>query len=257
LPPWPTTTAEQEDWQQLANTRRFAWAALYRIDNAESITSVSDPREFTFSFFTLRRTQGSHRFPRQLDQGDAVLNTQAPRALGAVEDMAFAVPWLVNLKVVGAWDASGSPEEPLGLPSEAIANPTGTAEGRLIAQMLPPGAYLVDRLTGAYYRVTQRVFTGSSDDSYDYRATLTLDREILAPDVDTDLEGEPGHGVVDGVGVDSGFIDDEDEDSRDFWVFPPPVDRAATASVSTDDYPVFDGKQPVVAIETRQITIAP
>ncbi len=250
---WPGTDAPDEEkdaWKERFSSRRFAWTAFHKLESDIFTLDVDQSRLFTFYFVTLRRTQATHRFPRQ-DDYDTMLNTIAPRALGPAEDMAFAVPWLVNLTIFGTWDVNGDPlldnaGNPIstGLPAEAIANPNLTDESRLTAQMLAPGSYLIDRINGEIYQVKQRNFTGTGN-RYDYQATLTLDREIDISDVDDVNQ----NGQVDGIGLPG-----PDEDSRDFWVFPPPVNRVDSED---DEFPIFNGKQPVVAIETRQISIAP
>jgi len=231
LPPYPNN--DESKWQEQLAGRRFAWAALHRLE--ENPTSADQPRSIVVYLVTLRRAQSTHRFARQ----DPQSTPAEPRALGRREDLIFPAPWLVRLTIAGNWDAVGNPRDPLGVPSEATANRIAGSNGELIARLLMTGSVLIDRVVGHVYRVKQQRFTGSGAD-YDRYATLTLDREINVEDVGV----APGGTVQ--IGVD---------DLRDFWVFPPPVVRGGQGA--DEAYPVFDGQQPVVAIETRQMVFSP
>ncbi len=243
LPPLPPPgDPERERWEELLNSRRFAWAVLHRIGNLVSIQDPAvDPRSMTLYLVTLRRTQLNNRFARQNPAG----TTTAPLALGPEEDMVFPVPWLINLEVLGAWDSgTGEALEGLtGLPSEAVANSGATDDGRLIARMLQTDSVLIDRLTGSVYTVTNHRFTGDGE-NLDKEATVTLDREITVRDVDTNGDGQAD--VLSAA---------PSEVRRDFWVFPPPV--AAERPSGQDGFVFFDGRQPVVGIEVRQMFFSP
>ena len=241
-------------WDAMLDARRFAWAVLYRIENAASITPA-DPRSIDFYLVTLRRTQLNHRFARQ--DPNVTNPTTQPQALDLDEDMLFPVPWLVNLRVAGRWDADGDPPgdffneaeaPPEGVPSEAVANPGGAAAGQLIAQMLQTGSILIDRLNGNVYTVKSHRFTGDDAD-FDHEATVTLDREITVADVDTDWTADGGPALNDRADLTSPY----DEASRDFCVFPPPVLAERPAS----GFVLFDGRQPVVGLEVRQMFFSP
>ncbi len=223
-------------WNTLLDSRRFAWAVLYRFNE---LPTTNETRSMTFYLFTLRRTQPTHRFARQDDMAPPV----TPQALDATEDMLFPVPWLIKLKILGNWidpeiAGGGTQLLPSGVASEAVANPGASppAEGRLIAQMLQPGSVLVDRVTGHVLKVEQHRYTGTGA-SFDHQATVTLDREITGSDIGVTIDTAIGPGDV----------------LRDFWVFPPPVviDRPEQGFV------VFDGRQPVVGVETRQMFFSP
>lgn len=234
--PPPPNDPTIDRWRSLFESRRFSWTVLHKIDGTPA---ANQPRNMTFFFVTTRRAQSAQRFARQNPTPPGPFNTE-PEALPATEDMLLPVPWLVNLQVKGNWDpGNGTPLDPKGVPSEADALPGAGGNGRLIAQMLQPGSVLIDRLTGNVYTVKQHRFTGTGD-NFDKRATVTLDREILGADVD---DG----GIV-------GTVDIGTEDLRDFWVFPPAVDRGAGGE---DGFPIFDGGQPVVGVEVRQMVFTP
>ncbi|MEE9294573.1 MAG: hypothetical protein V3W34_06400 [Phycisphaerae bacterium] len=239
LGPWPNDGGPRDaQWQQQLANRRFAWAVLHKLDAPLPMTG-DETRSMTMYFVTLRRTQSTHRFARQIPAPANPNPITQPQALPPNEDMMFPVPWLINLQVVGTWP----PQNPTGIPSEAVANPLENAASQLIAQMLQRGSVLIDRFNGNVYTVKQHRFTGANN--YDHRATVTLDREITITDVDD------GSG---GGTADNGSVEMGSEDLRDFWVFPPPVVRIPGGDPS---YPVFDGKQPVVGIETRQMVFTP
>jgi len=237
-----TQPNELAQWEQRLSERRFAWAVLYKFDKPPPETPTAT-RHMTFYFVTLRRTRSLQRFARQ----DAMFPSGEPRALAKEEDVLFPVPWLVNVKLLGAWDAGGIPQSPTGIASLAVANPDAAEESWLIPQMLETGSILIDRLNGAVYTVKDRRFTGDGD-TFDYKAELTLDREVSVSDVDTDPDG-PGLSEPDGI------ANLETEDLRDFWVFPPSV--LAEENTRTDGYVTFDGKQPVVGVEVRQMFLTP
>ncbi len=249
LGPLPGVTGPLDaQWNQQLASRRFAWAVLYKLD-APTPAAADDQRSITMFFVTLRRTQSTHRFARQDDQGavpplppQPFLWTNAPQSLAPANDMIFPVPWLVNLQVNGDW--TNVPPGSTGIPSEAIANPGGAAAGRLISHMLQTESMLIDRLSGAVYTVKSRRSTGSGN-NFDDEATVTLDREIVVADVDDGSNGGTAG---------SGAVEPNTEDLRDFWVFPPPASRGPGED---DNFPIFEGKQPVVGIETRQMIFRP
>jgi type II secretory pathway pseudopilin PulG len=242
----PTTPGPLLDrWQARLADRRFAWAVLHRFVPGTFASSATDaPRQLSMYYVTLRRSQSTHRFARQADIPGGITDTAAPTALGPEDDMMFAVPWLVRLEVLGNWGPGGNGLDPTGVPSEAVANPDATDTGRLIAQMLHTGSVLIDRITGSVYTVQQHRFTGTGN-AYDFRATLTLDQEIKATDL--------GASSVK-VGVhDDGTPANLGGDLRDFWVFPPPV----LPDEREGGFVTFDGVQPVVNVEVRQMRFVP
>jgi hypothetical protein len=251
MEPYPTGSPPPDPvafdrWETQFANRRFAWAVLYKFNSPDAING-DDVRDMTFYFVTLRRTQATHRYARQDDSLGANSNTMTPQALGPDEDMRLPVPWLVNLKIVGYWDSgtgatldfNNDPTRGIGIPSEAIANEGGAEGGRLIAQMIQRGSVLVDYKRGAVYTVNEHRYTGTGT-AYDYEATLTLDREVVVADIDSDAFNTP-------------TTIEPDDDNRDFWVFPPAVIRPSP----DDAFPAFDGKQPVVSVVTRQMFFAP
>ncbi len=240
---------EQNRWDELLGARRYIWSVLYKFDDPVPVTGT-ETRSVTMFFFTLRRTQSSHRFARQ--EYASIAPTTAPQALVLNQDMLFPVPWLINLKVIGNWDPmTGDSAASTGVPSEALTNPTSDPAARLIGRMLQPGAILIDRLTGAVYTVKDHRYVGPNL-TYDEEAAITLDREILFTDLGLPSTTPPPLVRIDTI--DDGTPVMLGGDRRDFWVFPPPVDRSITTPVA---FPEFTGKQPVVAVETRQMVFAP
>ncbi len=250
LPPLPARPdvngPPDNQWDARLASRRFAWSALHRLQNFAEVTSPTAPRVMTFYVFTLRLSGSGQRFARQDDQDlppTPNTMTAAPRALAASEDMQLPVPWLVSLQVLGNWDpVTGVPNaDPRGVPSDAIANPELLTGGELIARMIQPGSVLVERITGSIFTAKRTEFIGDGN-NYDQQARITLDREVLASEFwngNMLILGAPGSPA---------------SDQREFWVFPPPVDRGATED---DEFPFFDGQQPVVGIEVRQMVFTP
>jgi len=247
----PPTLDQLSQWNSMLRARRFAWAVLYKFDEPLPATATAT-RNMTFYYVTLRRTRELQRFARQ----DPVNATTQPTALLPPEDMLFPVPWLVNVQLLGTWETTtgpnqGDPLPPTGLGSQAAANPTANANGRLIAQMLQPGSVLIDRLNGNIYTVREHRFTGDGD-NFDHQATMTLDREVSVADVDSDPDGPgpvPPNGIAD-LAAQGGT-----EDTRDFWVFPPSV--LGDPNTRAGGYVTFEGQQPVVGVETRQAYLSP
>ena len=191
----------------------------------------------TIYLVTLRRTQATHRFARQ----DPNAPPERPTALSSEEDVLFPVPWLIELKVLGNWDTNGAPLDPpgpRGIPSEMEANPNFISAAKLVGQMLMAGSVLIDQSRGHVYTVKQHRFSGEGD-RYDEMAFVTVDLEINIGDVDSN---DSTQGL------------ELDDDFRRFWVFPPPVARGDGVN---EAFPVFDGLQPVVSIETRQMVFSP
>ncbi|NOT00320.1 MAG: hypothetical protein HOP29_06795 [Phycisphaerales bacterium] len=244
-PPTATWTTAQrlEQWDKQLSGRRFAWAMLYRFD--EIAADPLETRSMTVYVVTLRRTRPNQRFARQDPQLGAAMpdaKWTMPKALSFEDDVAFPVAWLVQLTVEGNWNAGGVPLQYTAVPSEALANPVPPVpESRLIAQMLLSGSRLIDYKNGNIYEVTSHRFTGGGS-AFDQQATVTLDRQVVVADVDDDPVGAPGHDVA-----------DPDEYVRLFWVFPPSVER----NRPEDGFVTFEGPQPVVGIETRQVFMAP
>lgn len=236
-----TDPLKAAQWEAQLRNRRFAWGILHRFDTTPLL---GEARSMTIYLVTLRRTQATHRFARQ----NPAASTDRPTALPAEEDVLFPVPWLVELTIAGSWRADGTYQDPVGVPSEATAKPGSGDGGRLIAQMLMSGSVLIDRIQGHVYTVRQHRFTGANE-KYDYQASLTLDREITEVDL----------GLAVGTPVQVDVYDDGTPPNlggnvRDFWVFPPPVARGDGVN---EAFPLFDGLQPVVSIEMRQMVFSP
>ena len=85
--------------------------------------------------------------------------------------MLFPVPWRVEIVVQ---DPTLGPP---GVPGVALANQSGgpSASNRLVAEMMPRGAYLIDERSGQVYRVARRDYdlAGARGE-----AVLTFEQEI-------------------------------------------------------------------------------
>jgi hypothetical protein len=123
------------------------------------------------------------------------------------------------------------PSPPTGIPTEAYANLSG-ATNRLVTDMLPTGAWMIDELNGLIYRAAKR----DVDPSTPAEAVLTLDQEV-----DSTLLDDDGNLIVDAP-----------ELIRTVWVFPPAVERERAA-----DGPLFIGGQPVARIDVRTRSFSP
>ena len=235
-----STTAQTRHWQELLRQRRFSWSALHKLNydpfDPLSVPGVGDTRTLTLYVVTLRRGQDTHRYARQDPANSpAYVNpyvttpptSVAPQATAAGEDVLFPVPWRVQIEIVPP------PPTPTGVPSEALANSPSYSTNRLVPEMMPRGAYLIDELSGDIYRVAKREF----DPSNPARAQLTFEREISADSLDTNSSG-----VLEPV-----------ELLRTVWVFPPAVE----AQPRTGGLPLFIGPQPVAGIELRTMVISP
>ncbi|MCH8252754.1 MAG: prepilin-type N-terminal cleavage/methylation domain-containing protein [Planctomycetes bacterium] len=246
---------EDPRWRAALDTRRFCWAVFHKLDE-EYVASVNNSpgsqigkkRQFKMYYVTLRRTGATHRFARQdtelallpdPDQRSEPANVQA---FDEDEDLLFPVAWRVQILLPR--DSIVFPDattDPTGVRTEVMAGMTdaaesGTETNELVATMFRRGTQFIDEVNGRVYRV-QKVRTNGNGDL----AFLTLDSEILGPDVD---DGEfAGNGRL-----------ESDEFLRTVWVFPP---RVIGRDSSNNDQPLFAGRPPVVAIETRSLTKFP
>ena len=268
----PSNASDQalviDNWFARLRGRRYAWAALARLTNAddrstdleqEGVTyarydlptgeflpnpgSWDDPRVFTVYYVSLRRTQSGTRFPRQefrngegQDWPPVVPNgtVAEPQAMPAAFDTVLPTPWRVQVFVPNPVDITDA-DAVRGLPGEVVANSEEVSSDpervKIVTRMLPRGAWFIDELTGQVYTVTRRRLYDN-----DRRAILTVDKEI------TQQELTP-----------KGRDYDEDIDRlRTVWVYPPPVDAARI-----DGRPVFEGVQPVIGIDTRTLVVRP
>jgi len=240
----PPPPADLAQWENLFSMRRFGWSVLYKFDFGVSGSPVlSDPRTLTLYVLTLRRGQTTHRYARQDPafsppygppaSGDTPV---APQALPDSEDVLFPVPWRVQIALL---DPSGGPP---GVPTEAWANTDGSGNpttNRLVPEMMPRGAVLIDELNGNLYRVAQREFDPTKQDpaGFPNQAVLTFDRHVPAVSLE--------HNGTDGL--------QPEELLRTVWVFPPAVEKARAG----DDLPLYTAPQPVAGVELRTIVLTP
>lgn len=244
LPQVPAADLAFNAWMARLDERRFCWSVLHKLDYdpagaASLLPHRSNVRTFTFYYVTLRRGQSTNRYARQDPAfapaygAPAAPTPVTPQDLGATEDVMFPVPWRVQI------DLTAPPLTPTGLPSEATANSAANPTNRLVAEMLPRGAYMIDELNGEIYRVAKSEFDLDSEDPSGLlsRAFLTFESEVTAESLDSDgsLTLEP------------------QELLRTVWVFPPPVDAERGAG----NLPAFSGPQPVAGIEVRTMTFSP
>ncbi|MFQ5490451.1 MAG: prepilin-type N-terminal cleavage/methylation domain-containing protein [Phycisphaerae bacterium] len=238
LPPPPVLAGPALDrWWTLLNQRRYCWSALHRLDTGFPLgggtpsTTTGDMRSFDVYLVTLRRGQATHRYARQDPTNPARIapNRVAvpnpvlvdPLALGPENDVAFPVPWRVQIQI-------DQPTVDLGVPGAANIAPA-TAGEALTAQMILRGSYLIDELNGNIYHVAKRQLDPANVD----QASLTFDASINSNSLRPIPSASP-------------------EFLRTVWVYPPPVDRAADGSVAG-----FIGPQPVVGIDVRTMVFAP
>jgi len=252
LTPRPTGTpppaADLAHWNNLFSMRRFGWSVLYKFDFGATGTPVlNDPRTLTLYVVTLRRGQTTHRYARQ-DPASAppygppgVFGTPVvPRALPDTEDVLFPVPWRVQVKIVPPASMTPpidllAPALPKGIPTEAWPNMQSEIEtNRLVPEMMPRGAVLIDELNGNLCRVAKREFNPDNP----AEAVLTFDRHVPWDSLDADA---------------SGLIEAQ-ELLRTVWVFPPAVEKARS---SADDLPLYTAPQPVAGVEVRTIVLTP
>ncbi len=255
------TAADEEDrWHDALATRRFCWAAFYRLrtdidfDPDASMGPVDRgglgvTRTFDFYYVTLRRPQATYRYAPQ--DPDSASNpcelTSTPVEPAATssnsDDVMFPIPWRVQVQfpntLVFADNATGVPTEILVPPTGAASD---VAKQFMLAQMFPAKAWFIDEVSGNVYRVVKRRVTGDHDE----QAFLTLDREVFIEDLDLP-NGYPPYPQNH-----PGVLDDE-ELLRTVWVFPPSVQPRDAG----DDILVFEGSQPVVDIKVQTRHIHP
>jgi prepilin-type N-terminal cleavage/methylation domain-containing protein len=244
-------TPEIKHWQDELNERRFCWSVLYKQDfnPHDPPTTSTGPRSMILYLVTLRRGQDTHRYARQnpgvAGGGELVpayrdpdplvvggLNAPGdyfePAAHGPTEDVVFPVPWRIQIDLAMP---VVPPTPPTGVPTEAYANKNGETN-RLVTEMLPEGAWMIDEINGLVYRVASRQILPTDPD----QAILTLDQEVLFADVD-----DNGDDTI-----------QPEELIRTVWVFPPPVEKRPNGTAPLQ----FNGPQPVVGIELRKIVVS-
>ena len=247
-------------WEAELEGRRFAWAVLHRLRTpigtimATDIEKARRVREFELYIATLRRPRANSRYARQDFAAAPDPWNLAPlavdvAALPADEDVQFPVAWRVQVWFPGDYELPGMP--PTGVPAEIeVPAPGASSASEFLIDMFPTGSWLIDEISGAVYRVERRRVTVNGDKAY-----LTLNREVYQDDLElgddpltpvNEAYG-PCYGACDGVGLVA------EERLRTVWVFPPPVDPARGAN----DMPVFNGRQPVVGIEVRSLSVYP
>jgi len=247
-------------WYEDLDTRRFAWAVLHRLreqvgPTLTSLTPLEDARgaadttrNFDIYYVTLRRPQPVLRYARQDPNEDSAPDpadpehVTTPAALGPEQDVLFPSPWRVQVRFPDPEDPACLPnccnwndcvtiKPPTHIPSQIEVNTQGFPTTDFLMDMFQVDTQLIDERTGQVYTVTGRRFT--NDDQTEGR--VTLNREVLCEDV-------CDHAVITGKLL-----------VRTVWVFPPPVRRRA----SGNDPLVFYGKQPVVGIDVRTLSLSP
>ncbi len=254
-----------DQWDDALDTRRYAWAVFHRLTEPEFdmdataeqwAAAAEDERVFDIYYVTLRRARSNLRFAQQDPDPDKAPvpvfdasgtsgqrgDLHVPEALPPANDVAFPVPWRVQVEFPDTLALEGDDTNPpTGAPTEIEVEYPGEA---WILDMFTPGTPLIDEVSGNVYRIAKRRIVGANDD----RAVLTLDDEVLINDVD-----DGRWDSIDTVNhYDSDTLDD-DELIRTVWVFPPPVE----ATRLSGGEPVFNGKQPVVGITIRSLTVVP
>jgi hypothetical protein len=112
----------------------------------------------------------------------------------------------------------------------------------MVVQMFPQGTQFVDEVTGVVYRVVKQRIAVTGDS-----ATLTLDKEVLAEDIDDGGNFRtPGQAPT----VDLNAVE---KTVRTVWVYPPSVEPGRADGTP----PTFSGNSPVVSIEVEGLTFAP
>lgn len=241
-----STAAEINHWKELLRQRRFSWSAVHKLDYATPPT-LDETRTLTMYFVTLRRGQATHRYARQDPDSSKVPEYVAPgtpptgavaspEALNASDDVLLPVPWRVQIELVDSTPTDGTTIGLPGVPAEAFANRGAASSNRLVPEMMPRGAFLIDERSGVVYRVAKREFDPANPD----QAVLTLEREVPYDSLD-----DNGDDTVTGS--------DPNELLRTVWVFPPPVQKAPR----TNNLPIFIGPQPVAGIELRTMVFSP
>ncbi len=264
--------ARLEQWNEKLATRRFCWAVLHRLRSQigpvprvpisqagvdqlvrEAAAAMGITRTFDIYYVTLRRTKPTNRYARQdpapagiPNPFDYTSNTfpVSPAAMVADEDVMFPAAWRVQVEfppsLAPGVNATGIPTEiqvpAMGLSGEAA---------KMLVQMFPAGTQFVDEITGNIYRVAKRRIA----DNVGEKSILTLDREVLAGDLDLPA-GDPR---CDDVDCQPGMLVPQ-ELLRTVWVYPPAVDRTQSAPGPT---PHFDGPPPVVDIQVGTLSISP
>ncbi len=265
FPPIPETLTPEDvnQWRDLLNSRRFAWAVLHKL--ARIPQSPTDPRYFHMYYVTLRRGNTTSRFARQ-DPASGIVPDAAPAALPDTEDVMFPVAWRVPLLVIesqkpglppsgvpaiafaGAEDADVGPALAAGLdPPLAGSVPLDPVDNSVckVADMFPRGAVFVDEQNGNVYQVMEREYLENAAGRTDRLAWLTLDMEVTISDLEDGLDNTPF--VLEPANAPLR--------NRVVWVFPPSVSAGSRTAGSGGVK--FTGTNPVVDIRVETLTLMP
>ncbi|MCH8149765.1 MAG: prepilin-type N-terminal cleavage/methylation domain-containing protein [Planctomycetes bacterium] len=288
-------TGVDADWEEELDRRRYAWAILHRFRHeptdpgsftpAKYQALAAEPRDLDIYYVTLRRSRPTNRyavqdptatmvpFPIAQPAGSppparGLLQVNPPAALPPADDLVLPVPWRIQVRFPGTLAGANECDVSLeacndnnpcpmgetcvlgagatGVPTEIEVNWDAGVSAPFVMEMFTRGTPFIDEASGKIYRVARRRLAGKNDE----KAILTLDREVLIEDIDDGFwDDTPGsianqHGDL--------FLINE-ELIRSVWVFPPPVERDRDGNGE----PIFSGKQPVVGINVRTLTVHP
>lgn len=268
------TTPEQLSlWNEQFETRRHCWAVFYRMAempgpslklqagcdagvSADCAAAEAEARSLhkqlriTMYYVTLKRP-GNARFARQRgnDANATSLDVTMPRAMPPSNDVLLPTPWRFEASITAATLPIDGAQPQTGIPTEIEVNDS------VIANMVQEGSFIIDDRNGEVFNVSAIKETGTLG-----RAILVLSKEYRAGDLYNIPDYDPGAGQQANYFnaaefARTGLAMEGEPEQRFYWVFPPPVDNSDT--VRTGGVPLFDGPQPVVGIEVRQLTIAP
>jgi len=275
-------------WEERFETRRHCWSVFYKFNELPGLEyavaqdpvislprkyelanqRLKQPRTLTAYFFTLKRPVGA-RYARQAgydieDPSSMPIDPADPVALPSTEDVLLPVPWRFEATLVALPSASIP-----GVPSEIfVPRATSTNKPNFLADVLDVGFILLDDRTGHVIRITNRREVTNPE----VGVVFTLDRDYTVAETEQVVEYEPaisanvsgptaaynwaiaGQWKQSGCDVNPGGCSlalENEPERRFFWVFLPPVDPLRGPNNS----PLFDGSQPVVGVELRQITL--
>ncbi|MBI1826219.1 MAG: prepilin-type N-terminal cleavage/methylation domain-containing protein [Planctomycetes bacterium] len=224
---------------------------------SEAAMAMGSARNFDIYYVMLRRPSPTYRYAQQ-DASDLnhVPNPDdrsaapiVPSAQNAQSDVAFPVPWRVQVEfpkdLPSAFDRTPPRLPPTGAPVEITVPPQKMGGGPdaklMVIQMFPQGTLFVDEVTGVVYRVVKQRIAATGDS-----ATLTLDKEVLAEDLDDGA-------IFRMPGGNPQVQLDPDETIRTVWVFPPSVEPGR----ADGSPPTFSGGSPAVSIDVDGLTFVP
>lgn len=256
-------------------------SGLFTPNQLQALTAqgLKQPRKLTLYCFTLKRPVGA-RYARQLgydpeDSSSQPIDPAAPEAMPntpEVTDLLLPVPWRFAATLV-TLPSAGVP----GVPSEIfIPYKSGTGGRNLMTDVLDVGFVLLDDRTGQVMKITNRQVDAKPPGQSEAGVILTLDRDYTVAEIENVPEYEPkvadlslsnpqkarynwekaGDWFASGCdknptqAVCNLFRENEPE-RRFYWVFLPPVDPER----GQNNTPLFDGSQPVVGVEIRQMTL--